>query len=88
MMRNWELILSPVSVSTVQRWAPFVVRRRGDAGPERDVATQVVAVADVLAVAEDLRLGRVLLRPLPFLLEGGVERVRVEVALDVATRAG
>ena len=54
---------------------------------ERDVAPQVVAVGDVVDVAQDLGLGRVLLGPLPLLLELGVERVRVEVALHVAARA-
>ncbi len=59
-----------------------------DGGLEPDVTAQVVAVGDVVEVAQDLGLGRVLLRPLPLLFEFRVERVLVVEALDVATGTG
>ena len=59
----------------------------GDAGPEADVAAQVVAVGDVVEVALDLGLGGEVLGPLPLLLELGVEAERVLEARDVAAGA-
>src|SRR5262249_23820231 len=55
---------------------------------EADVASEVVPVGDVSQVAQDLRLRRVALRPVPRPLELRVEAVRVVDALDVAARAG
>ena len=52
-------------------------------GGELDVLAEVVALRDVLGVLEQFGLGRVLLGPLPVLLELGVERHRVLDALDV-----
>src|ERR1700716_605498 len=43
--------------------------RRGDPRLELDVAPEVEPVGDVVDVAKDLRLRRVTLTPLPFLLE-------------------
>ncbi len=65
-----------------------IVRRRGDAGPEPDVAAEIEPVGDVLGVAEDLGLRGVALAPAPFLLQGVVERVGILHALDVAASAG
>src|SRR5690606_17425417 len=60
----------------------------GGVGPavEADVASQVVLVGDGLGVAEDLGLGRVLLRPGPLVLELRVEAVGVVDGRDVAAR--
>ncbi|SUF56478.1 Uncharacterised protein [Prescottella equi] len=67
----------------------LLVEGRGrDAGVELDVAAQIEAIGDVLEVGEDLRLGGVLLAPVPFLLELRGERVRVVHGLDVAAGAG
>jgi hypothetical protein len=53
-----------------------------------DLSTQVVAIGDVIGVAEDLRLAGVALGPVPFLLQLVVEGVGVLHALDVAAGAG
>jgi len=68
--------------------AALVPRRPHHAGRQPDVAAQVEPVGDVLEVAQDLRLLRVLARPLPLLLELLGEGVRVAVALAVAAGAG
>jgi hypothetical protein len=60
----------------------------GDLGLELDVAAQVETVGDVVGVAQDLGLGGVTLRPLPFLLQFGRELVGILDAFDVAARAG
>ena len=60
----------------------------GNPGLELDVATQVEAVGDVIGIAQDFGLGRVALRPFPFLLQLGRELVGVLHALHVAARAG
>src|SRR5262249_901059 len=62
--------------------------RRLDTGPEADVTTEPVLVRDVAQVAKDLGLCRVALRPLPLLLQLGIEAVGVVEALDVAARTG
>ncbi len=58
-----------------------------DSRLERDVAAQVEPVGDVLRVPQDLRLRGIALGPLPFLLQGVVEAVRVLHALRVAACA-
>ena len=68
--------------------APVDVARGCDARAQLDVAAQVEAVRDVIEVAQDLRLGRIALAPLPLLLELLRERVRVVHRLDVAAGAG
>ena len=88
MMQNWAENRSPRSV--VDR--PAVRRLVEDGGDhsrlELDAPAQVEPVRDMVGVAEYLRLGGVLLGPLPFLLELFGERVRVVQALDVAAGAG
>src|SRR6185369_7696452 len=59
-----------------------------DAGVELDVRTQVEAICDVVGVFQNLRLRRVTLAPVPFLLQLFGERIGVLHALDVAARAG
>ena len=88
MMQNLAETLSPRSVSMRQHFAALVEGRRGDAGVEQDVPAQVETVGDVVGVAQDLRLRRVFLRPVPLLVELFGERERILHALDVATRAG
>jgi hypothetical protein len=58
-----------------------------DPGLEDDVAPQVEPVGHVVEVGEDLGLGGVALRPLPLLLQVGVEGVGVVDAFDVAPAA-
>ena len=65
----------------------LVPHRGVDPGGEDDVIAEVVTVGDVLEVGEDLGLGRVLLGPLPLLLQLRVEAVRVVRSRDVATGA-
>ena len=65
-----------------------VEQRRHDAGVELHVAAQVEAVGDVVDVFQDLGLGAVALRPLPFLLQLVGEAVGIFEALHVAARAG
>jgi hypothetical protein len=65
----------------------LVPRGLGDPGAEPDVAAQVVALGHELQVAQDLRLGGVLLRPGPGRLELGVEPEGVVGGGDVAARA-
>ena len=72
---------------TCQRSASSSKVAARDPGGELDVAPQVEPVGDVVGVAEDLRLGGVLLGPLPLLLEVLVEAVGVLHALDVAAGA-
>jgi hypothetical protein len=55
---------------------------------EADVAAQVVAVGDVIGIAQQFGLGGVTLAPFPLLLQLGIELVGVLHALDVAARAG
>ena len=62
--------------------------RRGDAGVELHVRPQGEPVGDMVGVAQDIRLDGIALRPLPVLLQGVVELVGIEHALDVAARAG
>ena len=49
---------------------------------------QIEAVGDVVGVFQDLRLRRVALAPVPFLLQFVRERIGILHALDVAARAG
>ena len=79
---------SPVSVRISQRKRVLVEDRIGDAGAECDVRSQVESVGDVVQVAKDLRLGGVLLAPVPVLLKLLVKGVRVVHAFDIASRAG
>src|SRR5262249_2976194 len=65
-----------------------VVMRAQDPGAERDVAGELEPVRHMIEVAQDLRLRRVLLGPLPVLLELGGERVGVRQTLHVAAGAG
>src|SRR6202035_6175731 len=53
---------------------------------KNDMPAQVEAVSDVIGVREDFRLRRVLLRPVPLLVQRLRERKRILHALDVATR--
>ena len=62
--------------------------RRGHARLELNVAAEIEAVGDVLDVAQDLGLGGIALRPVPFLLQLVGEGVGVVHALDVAAGAG
>ncbi len=66
----------------------LVEHGRLDPRVELDVAPQVEPVGHVTRVLEDLGLGRVALRPLPFLLQVVVELVGVLHALDVAAGPG
>ena len=66
----------------------LVERCRRDAGIEHDLAAQVEAVGDVVGVSEDFRLRRILLRPVPFLVQFLREREGILQALDVASGAG
>jgi hypothetical protein len=66
----------------------LVEDRIGDAGAECDVRPQVESVGDVVQVAKDLRLGGVLLAPVPLLLKLLVKGIRVVHAFDIASRAG
>ena len=59
-----------------------------DAGVELDVRPQVEAVGDMVGVFQNLRLRRVALAPVPFLLQFFGERIGILHALDVAARAG
>ena len=52
------------------------------------VTAQVVAVGDVVGVAQQFGLGGVALRPFPFLLQLGRELIGILHAFDVAARAG
>jgi hypothetical protein len=61
---------------------------RRDAGIEHDLAAQVEAVGDVVGISEDFRLRRILLRPVPFLVQLFGEREGILQALDVAAGAG
>src|SRR5690606_15323336 len=54
---------------------------------ELHVTHQVEALRDMLDVRQNLMLRRVALRPVPFLLQVVVERVRVLEALDDTSRA-
>src|SRR4029077_9833958 len=80
------------AVAAIGRDAPAFVAlvegRRGNARVEQDMPAQVEAVGDVIGVAQNLRLRRVLLRPIPLLVELFGERERILHAFDVATRAG
>src|SRR5262249_50413085 len=67
---------------------PAIPDRGLDTGLEADVAAEAVLVRDVAQVAENLGLRRVALRPLPLLLQLGIEAVGVVEALDVAPRTG
>src|SRR5262245_31217635 len=62
--------------------------RPSDAGIELDIAAQVEAFRHVPRVGQELRLGRVALAPVPFLLRRWVELIGVLHALHVAARAG
>ena len=55
---------------------------------EAHVAAQVVAVGDMVGVAQQLGLGGVALAPFPFLLQLGRELVGILDAFHVAARAG
>ena len=55
---------------------------------ELDVRTQVEAVGDMVGVAQDFRLRRVALAPVPFLLQLVGEGIGILHALDVAACAG
>src|ERR1043165_300553 len=59
----------------------------GDVRVELDVAPQIETVRHMIGVAQQLRLCRVTLAPLPFLLQRVGELVRILHALDVAARA-
>ena len=83
-----QLTSSPRSVRTCHSDAASSHVGRLDAGRELDVASEVVLVGDVLGVAQDLGLRRVLLRPRPLALEGGIEAVGVVGRRDVAPGAG
>ena len=66
----------------------LVERRPGNAGAEHEVASQVVALGDVVDVPLDLRLGGHRLRERPLLLEVLVEAVRVLDRRHVAPAPG
>ena len=66
----------------------FIKHRAAHAGVEADVTAQIKAVSNVVDVAQDLGLRRVLLGPDPVLLEIVRKRVRILEALDVAAGAG
>ena len=88
MIRNFALTLSPRSVSTSQHLGFFVERRRGHARVEHDMPAQIEAIGNMVGIGEDFRLRRVLLRPVPLLVQFLREGERILHALDVATRAG
>ena len=88
MMQNFAVTLSPRSVSISQLIGVLVECCRRDAGIEHDLAAQVEAVGDVVGVSEDFRLRRILLRPVPFLVQFLREREGILHALDVAAGAG
>ena len=66
----------------------LVPASRGDGGRELDVRAQLVAVGHEPQVVQDLRLGGVLLRPGPLLLQLRVEAEGVVRGGDVAARPG
>ena len=66
----------------------FIPVRRGHLGVEADIRPQVVAIGNEAEIAQDFGLGRVLLRPFPFALQLGIERVAVVDGLNVAACAG
>ena len=66
----------------------LVEARRGHPRLELNVAPEIEAVGDVLDVPQDLGLGGVPLRPVPFLLELVGEGIGVVHALDIAAGAG
>ena len=78
---------SPRSVVMLPALRLVVVMRRDDARIEPDVLLQVESLDDVVRIAQDLRLRRIALAPLPFLRERIGELVGVLHALDVAARA-
>ena len=61
---------------------------RRDAGIEHDLAAQVEAIGDVVGVGEDFRLWRILLRPVPVLVQFLRKREGILQALDVAAGSG
>src|SRR5262249_20450733 len=58
-----------------------------DWGIEGDIAVEVEALRHVPGIAQELRLGRVALAPVPLLLQRRVELIGVLDALHVAARA-
>ena len=62
--------------------------RAFDDGVELDVGAETKTVGDVVGVFQNLRLRRVALAPVPFLLQLFGERIGILHALDVAARAG
>ena len=59
-----------------------------DSRVEDDILPQIEAFGHVVDIAQDLRLARVALAPLPFLLEFFGELIGVLDALRIASRAG
>ncbi len=66
----------------------FLISGRRNAPLEADVTAQVEAVCDMVGIAQNLGLGRILFAPYPFLLQLFAERVGVVHALHVAARPG
>ena len=78
----------PSEVVTDQRLVLSSNAALFDAGVELDIGAQIEAVGDVVGVFQNLRLRRVALAPVPFLLQFVGERIGILHALDVAARAG
>ena len=64
----------------------LVENRLGDPSVKADVTLEVKSIRHVVRVGEDFWLWRILLRPVPLLIERLVKRVGVLHALDIAPR--
>jgi hypothetical protein len=84
-----ELRSHPVAAVGLDRPAfRFFIERRGDhARVKHDVAAKIEAIGNMVGVGEDFRLRRVLLRPIPLLVQLLGEGEGVLHALDVTTCA-
>src|SRR3954465_3651762 len=62
--------------------------RGNHAGVELDIPLQIEPVSDVVQIAHDLRLAGIAFGPFPFAHQLGGERVPIDMAFGVASRAG
>ena len=68
--------------------APRIEFSRRYAGFELNITPEIKAFGHVIDVFQDLRLCAVAFRPVPFLLEIGIERIGIFKAFDVTAAAG
>ncbi len=78
----------PSDVATCHKFGALVEGRPIDAGIELNIAAQIKTVGDVVGVFQNLRLRRVALAPVPFLLQFVGKRIGILHAFDIAARAG